>query len=211
MTGCKLDRIVNLAVTIAAMLLMSPVLAIAQMGNSQVDEYGSHRVTHFLHNHNLPLVGAQVIDNPDGSQELHLFGYVATPLGMKDAQEKAVKYLGDKTIKVVNSIQVNPSLANMQASAPSPASSDNPPPPDNMGIPSYVRDPGNVPNPSYVPPPGYAPNPSYPSASTGYPTNPGSPANAGSTSNSNSQWDKAMGNIIKNGAQPLPQPDAPQP
>ena len=205
----RIAQRVYIAVTIAATLLLVPVVAPAQMGNSQVDEYGSHRVTHFLHNHKLPLVGAQVIDNPDGSQELHLFGYVATSFGVQDAQQKAVKYLGDKTIKVVNSIQVNPSLKNMAAAPAAP--SDNPPPPDNMGIPSYVNNPGNVPNPNYVPPPSYPTTPSYPAANQDYPTNPGSPANPGGTSNSNSQWDKAMGNIIKNGAQPLPEPAAPQP
>jgi hypothetical protein len=198
---------VNLVVTLIATCLLLPVAALAQMGNSQVDEYGSHRVTHFLHNHNLPLVGAQVVDTPDGNQELHLFGYVATPFGVQDAQQKAVKYLGDKTIKVVNSIQVNPSLKSMAASAPPP--SDNPPPPDNMGIPNYVNNPGTTPNPSYVPPPSYPTTPSYPAPS--YPAaDSGTPPGAGNTGNSNSQWDKAMGNILKNGAQPVPQPDGPQ-
>jgi len=195
---------VNLTVTLLiAMWCLLPCTARAQTGNSQVDEYGSHRVTHFLHNHNLPLVGAQVIDNPDGSQELHLFGYVATQFGVQDAQQKAVKYLGDKTIKVVNTIQVNPSLKSMAASAPEP--SGNPPPPDNMGVPNYVNDPGNTPNPGYVPPPNYPTTPGYPAANSGYPTNPGT------TGNSSSQWDKAMGNILKNGAQPVPQPEGPQP
>jgi len=197
----RIAQRVYIAVTIAATLLLVPVLAPAQVGNSQVDEYGSHRVTHFLHNHNLPLVGAQVIDNPDGSQELHLFGYVATSFGVQDAQQKAVKYLGDKTIKVVNSIQVNPSLKNMAASAPA---NNNPPPPDNMGVPSYVNNPGNVPNPGYVPPSSYPTTPTYPA-------NPGYPADAGNTGNSDSQWNKAMGNILKNGAQPVPQPEGPQP
>ena len=203
----RIAQRVYLALTIAAMLPLLPMIALAQMGNSQVDEYGSHRVTHFLHNHNLPLVGAQVIDNPDGSQELHLFGYVATPMGMQDAQQKAVKYLGDKTIKVVNSIQVNPSLKNMQASAPPAA--DNPSPPDNMGIPGYVNNPGNVPNPNYVPP-SYPATPAYPT-NPGYPTDTGSQGNSNTQGNSSNQWDKAMGNIIKNGAQPLSQPNPPQP
>ena len=95
-----------------------PAIAAAQdyqaSQNYQIDKYGSHRVTHFLHNHQLPLVGAQILDNNDGSRELHLYGFVATPYGMQDAQQKALKYLGDPTLKVVNSIQVNPSIENMR-------------------------------------------------------------------------------------------------
>ena len=166
--------LIRLAATLAA-LLSVPMLADAQTPDYQVDDYGSHRVTHFLHNHNLPLVGAQLIDNNDGSRELHLYGFVATPYGMQDAQQKALKYLGDKTLKVVNSIEVNPSLANTPGSPP-PAAAENPslgsmsPPPES-----------NVPAAAPVPPP----------------------------ANSESQWDKTMQNIYKNGAQPLPQPNGP--
>lgn len=163
-------RLIGLAATFAA-LLWTPMLADAQTPGYQVDDYGSHRVTHFLHNHNLPLVGAQVIDNDDGSRELHLYGFVATPYGMQDAQQKALKYLGDKTIKVVNSIEVKPSLASMPASPPSAAGNPSlggmSPPPQS-----------DFPAAASVPPP----------------------------ANSDSQWDKAMQNIYKNGAQPLPQP-----
>jgi hypothetical protein len=163
-------RVIGLAATFAALLWM-PMLAHAQTPGYQVDDYGSHRVTHFLHNHNLPLVGAQVIDNDDGSRELHLYGFVATPYGMEDAQQKALKYLGDKTIKVVNSIEVKPSLASMPASPPSAAGNPSlggmSPPPQS-----------DLPAAASVPPP----------------------------ANSDSQWDKAMQNIYKNGAQPLPQP-----
>src|SRR5262249_44463767 len=167
-------RLIRLAATLAAMIWM-PMFADAQTPDYQVDDYGSHRVTHFLHNHNLPLVGAQVIDNNDGSRELHLYGFVATPFGMQDAQQKALKYLGDKTIKVVNSIEVNPSLASMPA----------PPPPSTAGNPSLG---------SLSPPP----QSDLPAAA---PVRP--PANA------DSQWDKAMQNIYRNGAQPLPQPNGP--
>lgn len=167
-------RLIGLAATLAA-LLWVPMLAAAQTPDYQVDDYGSHRVTHFLHNHNLPLVGAQLIDNNDGSRELHLYGFVATPYGMQDAQQKALKYLGDKTLKVVNSIEVNPSLANTPGSPP-PAATENPslgsmsPPPRS-----------DVPAAAPLPPP----------------------------ANSESQWDKTMQNIYKNGAQPLPQPNGP--
>jgi hypothetical protein len=182
-------RLIRLAATFAALLWM-PILAGAQTPDYQVDDYGSHRVTHFLHNHNLPLVGAQIIDNNDGSRELHLYGFVATPYGMQDAQQKALKYLGDKTIKVVNSIEVNPSLASMP---PPPSPTDNPsfggvsaPPssaPDNPALGSVSAPPpqSELPAAAPVPPP----------------------------ANSGSQWDKAMQNIYKNGAQPLPQPNGP--
>ena len=164
-------RLLALAAAFVALPWM-PTLAAAQTPGYQVDDYGSHRVTHFLHNHNLPLVGAQVIDNDDGSRELHLYGFVATPYGMQDAQQKALKYLGDKTIKVVNSIEVNPSLASMPASPPSAAGN---PSLGGMSPPPQSALPSSAP----VPPP----------------------------ANSESQWDKAMQNIYKNGAQPLPQPN----
>jgi hypothetical protein len=166
-------RLIRLAATFAALLWM-PILADAQAPDYQVDDYGSHRVTHFLHNHNLPLVGAQIIDNDDGSRELHLYGFVATPFGMQDAQQKALKYLGDNTIKVENSIEVNPSLASMPAPPPPAAgnpSLGSPSPPPQSDLPAAVA----------MPPP----------------------------ANSASQWDKAMQNIYKNGAQPLPQPNGP--
>jgi hypothetical protein len=168
-------RLIKLAATLAALLWM-PMLADAQTPVYQVDDYGSHRVTHFLHNHNLPLVGAQILDNNDGTRELHLFGFVATPYGMQDAQQKALKYLGDKTIKVVNSIEVNPSLGSVPPSASSAA-----------GNPSLGMS---------------APPQSNLSAAPAAPVPP--PA-----ANSASQWDKAMQNIYKNGAQPLPQPNGP--
>ncbi|HKF30290.1 MAG TPA: hypothetical protein VKB29_13690 [Candidatus Binataceae bacterium] len=174
MTSGLAGRLIRLAATFAALLCM-PMFADAQTPGYQVDDYGSHRVTHFLHNHNLPLVGAQVIDNNDGSRELHLYGFVATPYGMQDAQQKALKYLGDKTIKVVNSIEVNPSLANMPTSPPSaaqnPALGSLSPPPQSQ-----------LPAAAPVPP---------------------------AAANSDSQWDKAMQNIYKSGAQPLPQSNRP--
>ncbi len=157
MSAAKFPRFIHTAITILAALLSFPVLASAQ--NYQVDDYASHRVTHFLHHHNLPLVGAQVIDNNDGTRELHLFGFVGTDFGKQDAQVKALKYLGDKTIQVVNSIQVKPSIENLR-----------PLPPD---LPAAANTP--------IPPP----------------------------ANSNSGWDKAIDNIYKNGAQPLPQPSGP--
>jgi hypothetical protein len=174
-TGALGGRLIGLAATLAVLLWM-PMLAAARTPDYQVDDYGSHRVTHFLHNHNLPLVGAQIIDNNDGSRELHLYGFVATPYGMQDAQQKALKYLGDKTIKVVNSIEVNPSLASMPAS-----------PPPAAGNPALGRM-----SPS--------PAPDLPAAAA---------APAPPPANSDSQWDKAMQNIYKNGAQPLPQPNGP--
>jgi hypothetical protein len=131
----------------------------ADAQNYQVDEYGSKRVTHYLHHHDLPLVGAQILDNNDGSRELHLYGFVATQYGRRDAEEKAMKYLGDPTIKVVNAIQINTAIENMRPLPP--------------GLPAAANTPVQQP------------------------------------ANSNSQWDKAMDNILKNGAQPLPQPSGP--
>ena len=137
-----------------------PFLALAQT-NYKVGEYASQKVTDFLHSHGLPLVGAQVLDNNDGSRELHLYGFVATPNGMQDAEQKAMNFLGDPTMKVVNSIEVNPAIQQLR---PLPAGNQ---------IPAAAETP--------VAPP----------------------------QNSGSQWDRAIDNIYKNGAQPLPQPSGP--
>jgi len=150
-------RTLNLAVIILGAVFAMPLEARAQ--NYQIDQFGSDRVTKYLHRHDLPLVGAQILDNNDGSRELHLFGYVGTPYGMQDAQTKALEYLGDPTIKVVNAIQINPSIEQMRPlSSPLPAAANTPVAP---------------------------------------------------TVNSDTQWNKAINNIYKNGAQPLPQPSGP--
>jgi len=150
-------RTLNLAVIILGAVFAMPLEAAPP--NYQIDQFGSDRVTHYLHRHDLPLVGAQIIDNNDGSRELHLFGYVGTAYGMQDAQTKALEYLGDPTIKVVNAIQINPSIEQMRPLSPSlPAAANTPVAP---------------------------------------------------AANSGSQWNKAIDNIYKNGAQPLPQPSGP--
>ncbi len=148
-------RALNLAVTLMAALVMAPA---AGAQSYQVDQYASKRVTHFLHNHDLPLVGAQVIDNPGSNRELHLYGFVATQFGKKDAEQKALKYLGDPSIVVVNSIQIDPSIENMRPLSPE--------------VPAAAETPVAPPNP-------------------------------------NQEWDKAIDNIYRNGAQPLPQPSGP--
>ena len=185
-----------------AFILLAALIAIpfpANAQNYQVDEYGSHRITHYLHDHGLPLVGAQIVDNSDGSRELHLFGFVATPYGMQDAQQKALKYLGDNTIQVVNSIQVNPSIESMRPlPSNAPAAGYTPLPQPAGGVPgqwAYPQPAAGV--------PGQWANP-LPAAGT-----PGQWGNPQPSAAAPSQWDKTMDNILRNGAQPLPQPSGP--
>lgn len=119
-------------IMVAAVWCTTPLIAAAQ--NLQVDQYASKRVTHYLHKHRLPLVGAQVVDNNDGTREMHLYGFTATAFGKQDAEQKALKYIGDPTIKIVNSIQIDPSIENMR-----------PLPDDGGGVPAAAETP--------VPPP----------------------------------------------------------
>ena len=81
--------------------------------SSSVDKNTSAKLTKYLHNHRLPMVGAQV-SNTDSGRQLMLYGFVATDFGKDDAVTKSRAYLHDLTIAVVNNIRVNPQLKRMK-------------------------------------------------------------------------------------------------
>jgi hypothetical protein len=81
--------------------------------SSSVDKNTSAKLTKYLHNHRLPMVGAQV-SNTDSGRQLMLYGFVATDFGKDDAVTKSRAYLHDSTIAVVNNIRVNPQLKHMK-------------------------------------------------------------------------------------------------
>ncbi len=95
--------------------------AIAQ--SSSVDTSASAKLTKYLHNHRLPMVGAQ-ISNTDAGRQLMLYGYVATDFGKEDAVTKSKAYLHDSTIAVTNNIRVNPQLKHLKRPQSSDGASD---------------------------------------------------------------------------------------
>lgn len=86
----------------------------------------SQSLTGYLHTHRLPLVGAQVLQNPDGSREVVLYGFTATDFGKHDAVTKTRRFLKDREIGVTNRIKVRPELLSLNrkpAASPPPAGS----------------------------------------------------------------------------------------
>jgi hypothetical protein len=75
-------------------------------------------LTKYLHTHRLPLVSAQITEEPDGSREVVLYGFTATDFGKEDAETKSRRFLNDRTVTISNRIKVRPELANHK-SAPS--------------------------------------------------------------------------------------------
>jgi hypothetical protein len=75
------------------------------------DTAQSGTLTSYLQSHRLPLVGAQVLTNAGGSQQIILYGFVATDFGRQDAADKARRYLHNPNAPVINRIAVRPELA----------------------------------------------------------------------------------------------------
>ena len=75
------------------------------------DSARSGSLTSYLQSHRLPLVGAQVLTNGSGNQQVILYGFVATDFGKQDAADKALRYLHDSGAPVINRIKVRPELA----------------------------------------------------------------------------------------------------
>ncbi len=105
-----MKRIAQILVALVCTLGIGGV-AMAQSGT--VDKTTSEKLTRYLHNHRLPMVGAQVTDTDSGRQ-LMLYGFVATDFGKDDAVTKSKRYLHDSTMPVVNNIRVNPQLKHLK-------------------------------------------------------------------------------------------------
>jgi hypothetical protein len=106
-----------LAAVVAGMLALGVMgtvpIAIAQ--DYTVDSAASETLTDYLRHHRLPLVGAQVGTAPAGARRLVLYGYVATPFGKRDAESKALAFVGAPHPTIVNRIVIKPELANMKS------------------------------------------------------------------------------------------------
>ena len=88
------------------------------------DTGASTALTDYLKHHRLPLVGAQVMRNPNnGDRTVVLYGFVGSDLGKADAQRRAEDFINDPAVDVDNRIRVNPELL---AASPSPPESSAP-------------------------------------------------------------------------------------
>jgi len=88
------------------------------------DPDASKALTDYLKHHRLPLVGAQVLRNPnDGNRSVVLYGFVGSDFGKSDAQRQADDFINDPAVEVDNRIHVNPELLAAGASSPGSAAS----------------------------------------------------------------------------------------
>jgi hypothetical protein len=105
----------------------------------------SKKLTHYFKTHRLPLVGAKVSRDTSGHRRVMLYGFVATPFGKSDAENKARAVLNDPALAVENHIEIRPELLTMNApSTPAPlppppavASGTAPAPPGIGGVQAY--------------------------------------------------------------------------
>jgi hypothetical protein len=75
------------------------------------DAGASSALTDYLKQHRLPLVGAQVLRDPNsGARTVVLYGFVGSDLGKSDAQRQAEDFVNDADVEVDNRIRVNPEL-----------------------------------------------------------------------------------------------------
>ncbi len=91
------------------------------------DRDASAALTDHLKHHRLPLVGAQVMRNPNnGARTVVLYGYVGSDYGKSDAQRQAEDYINDAAVEVDNRIRVNPELLAAGGSSSVPAAAGSP-------------------------------------------------------------------------------------
>ena len=83
-------------------------------GSYTVDRNKSDALTEYLHQHRLPLVGAQVASSGDGGRQVTLYGFVATEFGKSDAEKKARRFLKQRDIMVINRIVVRPEIRDLR-------------------------------------------------------------------------------------------------
>ncbi|MGH7986439.1 MAG: hypothetical protein ACREQX_09160 [Candidatus Binataceae bacterium] len=80
----------------------------------------SETLTNYLKHHRLPLVGAEVLNGPNGKRKVMLYGFVATNFGKADAVTKTRSFLRDSNLAVDNRVNVRPELlASGSSSSPS--------------------------------------------------------------------------------------------
>jgi hypothetical protein len=106
-----MTRILNVVVLTALTALAAPPAA-AQ--SNRIDSKASQQLTSYFRTHRLPLVGAQVMNSDSGGKQVVIYGFVATPFGRVDAENKTREFLKEPNLKVVNRIEVRPEIRNLK-------------------------------------------------------------------------------------------------
>lgn len=122
------------------MLLPALVFAASDLS---VDRPTSDSLTKYLHKHRLPLVGAQVSTDSNGTRHILLYGFVATDFGKGDAEKKARDYLRDQTAEMDNHIHIDPSIRHLKKYR-QPAPDQGMPPPSQAGAPPKAKGPADT-------------------------------------------------------------------
>jgi hypothetical protein len=122
------------------------------------DQSESRALTDYLTQHRLPLVGAQVLNGPDGKRAIVLYGFVGSEFGRSDAATKARRFTDDSSIAVDNRIKVRPEILRSKLN-PNP---DSAPPVDAAANPLPEGSSPDSSSASSSSPDGSSPDASYP-------------------------------------------------
>jgi hypothetical protein len=93
-------------------MMMSALLVGFAIANCRAEPADPEDTTlsDYLHSQRLPLVEARMVTDADGYRAILLYGYVATPFGKRDAEDKVRDFMDDPDIEVTNRIRVTPEL-----------------------------------------------------------------------------------------------------
>ena len=106
----------------AAIILLAGIASICAAGDA--DDAASDPLSDYLHANRLPLVEARTVISSSGQRSVLLYGYVATDLGKRDAEDQTREFMDDPDVTINNRIVVRPELLTMGMPANSNPSAD---------------------------------------------------------------------------------------
>src|SRR5271170_122953 len=107
----------------AAIILLTGIASICAAGDAD-DDAASDPLSDYLHANRLPLVEARTLMNSSGERSVLLYGYVATDVGKRDAEDQTRDFMDDPDVTINNRIVVRPELLTMGMPANSNSSAD---------------------------------------------------------------------------------------
>jgi hypothetical protein len=110
--------LVPIIVIALSAVAVCPSLAADTSDGSSMDTLSA-----YLHARHLPLVEARQLTDDSGHESVLLYGFVATDLGKRDAEDDARDYLDDPDITITNQIKVRPELLTLGRSGSGPDAS----------------------------------------------------------------------------------------